>query len=379
MTNTTCFVIGCGNTGNQIAALAADRGINGVAINTSTNDLDTVVSKVRTIALELSSGISQGAGKDRMTAKEYLRSSIMDLMHDSALRADIAPCHTVFVVCSTSGGTGSGIGPLIYNILRDTFPETNFILCAVLGSQSESKQAQLNSLEFLKEVDSMGDCTYMLYDNETKRNVPLDRALAAVNEDVVADMLVLSGQYNWTTNLESIDAEDMSRLIGTPGRLVVGRLEDVKNPLDADTLETQLLARVKGSSNAPMVKDATIGACAVIADISEEASEYFDIRVPRIKEFLGDPECDFTHHHINETGVPNRIYFIGAGLAMPAGRLETMSEVVNKTPTRKAAAVPNVFDTLPTPTRTRRAKRPGKSETPETIDLKNIISRYMQG
>ena len=71
-------LIGIGNCGNQIAALAKKQGgINVACINTSENDIATLPAEVQDDCYLV--GDSQGSGKDRTEAKKFLKSSLMNL------------------------------------------------------------------------------------------------------------------------------------------------------------------------------------------------------------------------------------------------------------------------------------------------------------
>ena len=74
-------VIGLGNTGNQIAALAAEElKIPAMAINSSEKDLETIANKIPKILISDTEGTSKGAGKNRALAKSYLKDSILSII-----------------------------------------------------------------------------------------------------------------------------------------------------------------------------------------------------------------------------------------------------------------------------------------------------------
>ena len=79
-------VIGLGNTGNQIAALASQMlKIPVLAVNSSQKDLETVTDTIPKRLIVDADGLSQGAGKNRQLAKKYLKDSIMGLLSLGAL------------------------------------------------------------------------------------------------------------------------------------------------------------------------------------------------------------------------------------------------------------------------------------------------------
>lgn len=208
-------IIGLGNTGNQVAALAKEKlGIPVVAINSSEKDLETVPNNIPKKLISDKDGLSAGAGKDRNLAKSYLKDSITNLLKDQEMIDMISPLDVVFVVSSTGGGTGSGTAPLLANILEATFADTKVIMIGVLPVNNEALSAHVNTLEYLNELYKvMENQTYMLYDNDKCSGMPSYKLLEKVNNEIVKDIDVLRCTYNFTTKLDSIDDRDAKRLI----------------------------------------------------------------------------------------------------------------------------------------------------------------------
>ena len=115
-------IIGIGNTGNQVAALAMKKlNIPVLAINSSEKDLETVPDGVPRRLISDKSGLSQGAGKNRALAKKYLKESIMGFLAEETMQKFILDLDVLFVVSSTGGGTGSGTAPLMTSIISSTY------------------------------------------------------------------------------------------------------------------------------------------------------------------------------------------------------------------------------------------------------------------
>ena len=75
-------VIGLGNAGSQVAALAMEKlGVAALAINSSEKDLQTIPSSVPHVLI----GDTKGAGKERSAAKKFLKDSIMTIINDKEL------------------------------------------------------------------------------------------------------------------------------------------------------------------------------------------------------------------------------------------------------------------------------------------------------
>lgn len=81
-------VIGIGNCGSQIAALAMKKlNVPVLAINSSERDLQTLPGDVPSFMI----GDAKGAGKERAAAKEMLKSSIMTILNDDKYQ-DVFRC-----------------------------------------------------------------------------------------------------------------------------------------------------------------------------------------------------------------------------------------------------------------------------------------------
>ena len=167
-------VIGLGNTGNQIAALAAEElKIPAMAINSSEKDLETIANKIPKILISDTEGASKGAGKNRALAKSYLKDSILSIISKEDVQTFISDLNVLFLVSSTGGGTGSGTALLMANIISSMFVDTHVIIVGILPVMSEALSAHVNSLEYLNELyGNLENQTYMLYDNDSLYNIP---------------------------------------------------------------------------------------------------------------------------------------------------------------------------------------------------------------
>jgi cell division GTPase FtsZ len=226
-------IIGLGNTGNQVASLAQkELKIPVMAINSSEKDLETIPADVPKRIISSSKGHTKGAGKDRNLAKSYLKDSIMEFLTEEEVKNFLKPLEVVFIVSSTGGGTGSGTAPIMANIIRDAVENIKVILVGVLPVNNEALSAHVNTLEYLNELYTiLEDQTYMLYDNDRFSDLPSWQMMEKVNSEIVKDINVIRCTYNYTTKFDSIDEQDMLRLVSFPGRITVARLENITERL----------------------------------------------------------------------------------------------------------------------------------------------------
>lgn len=375
-------IIGLGNTGNQVAALAKEKlGIPVVAINSSEKDLETVPNNIPKKLISDKDGLSAGAGKDRNLAKSYLKDSITNLLKDQEMIDMISPLDVVFVVSSTGGGTGSGTAPLLANILEATFADTKVIMIAVLPVNNEALSAHVNTLEYLNELYKvMDNQTYMLYDNDKCAGMPSYKLLEKVNNEIVKDIDVLRCTYNFTTKLDSIDDRDAKRLISFPGRIVVSRVEDFKEKdTDNMSIEDMLIDNIKKNCHVDAQRDKKIMASGIITNLSQALTEEFDNNIPKVRDFTGDPIHAFNHIYVNDDRkMPNNVYLIMSGLTPVNDKINLISDRIEEIEARqKTLEADDALSAVELNALSSKISDKTKTSDATTVDLKDIFSKFM--
>ena len=283
--------IGIGNAGNQIAELAAKtQGIPGIAINSSNSDL-VGVGSIPTLTL----GDSKGAGKNRDEAKKFIRSQIGAILKEATLCELIESNDYIFMISSIGGGTGSGMTPVMTDILSKRYPSKKFVIIGVYPPISESIAAQQNAIDFLKEVNSgMPDVTYMSYDNQKYADLPVSECLQSVNRDIVSDLVVLRGDYRYTTVYNSIDDKDLHNIIATPGRLACYSAKNIKEKdVDNKTLDDIMIDVIKNkSSQVELDRDKIVKRLGLITSLTPNLNAVLKSDIRDIKSLkIGRASC----------------------------------------------------------------------------------------
>lgn len=376
-------VIGLGNTGNQIASLAYEQlKIPVMAVNSSEKDLETISNNIPKKLISDASGESKGAGKNRQLAKKYLKDSIMTFLSSEDVQDFIGDLDVLFVVSSTGGGTGSGTSLIMSSIIASMFVDVHVITIGVLPVMNEALSAHVNTLEYLNELYSTLDGqTYMLYDNDKYSGMPSYKMMNLVNEEVVKDIDVLRCTYNYTTKYDSIDEEDMRRLISFPGRILVARLEDIKErDLDKDTIEDLLIKKIKSNAHTEIQRDQKVIATGIIANLSEAVFSDFDNHIEKVRDFIGDPDHDFNHLYVNEERkMPNNVFLIIGGLSVVNDRITKISdrieEIEQKQKTREEE---NSLNDLGVSELSQKVSSKDKSKKPtaSNVDIAGIFSKF---
>lgn len=323
----TVGVIGIGNAGSQVAVLAKQENIDAVVINSSENDLSTIPESIVKFPL----GDLRGAGKNRQEAKQFLKQSVSKILNESKFISFMTAKDVVFIISSTGGGTGSGISPIISEILKKSFPDSYIVLVGILPRLDEAYSTQINTLEYTNELYKKLDRpTYMMYDNDKIKNEPSHIMMQKINQSIIDDIKVIIGTYNYTTKYSSIDEKDMTMIISTTGRMVVSSYKNIREKdLDKISIDEALEKDLKEGSHAEVQTDRIIKRSGVIADLSETLAEKFDDKLSGLQKFIGAPVEEFSHIAINvDKSLPNNVFFIGAGLSPITDRIEKINERV---------------------------------------------------
>lgn len=377
-------IIGIGNAGNQVAVLANEElRLPVMAINSSEKDLETVPDSVPKKIITDKDKQSQGAGKNRKLAKSYLKDSIMGFLSSEEVKEFITSLDVVMIVSSTGGGTGSGTAPLMTSIINSTFAGVKTILVGILPVNGEALSSHVNTLEYLNELyTSLPDQTYMLYDNDKLGNIPSYQMMEKVNREVIKDVNVIQCKYNVTTKFDSIDEEDMQRIISFPGRIVVARLEDIKEKdCDNTTLEDMLIDNLKKNCHVEAQRDKKVTASGVITNLSLALSETFDNHIPKVREFIGTPIHDFNHIAINEDRkMPNNVFLILSGLTPVNDKIHKISDRVDEINERqKQMEEENALNDIQLKDLSDKVsdqdKKDGIGDT-DKVDLQSIFSKF---
>lgn len=328
-------VIGIGNCGNQVAKLASEElACDVLALNSSTSDLSILPDSIPSICL----GDERGAGKNRLEAKTFLKNSIMGMIREESFKNFMTDKDIIFIVSSTGGGTGSGMAPILSQIIRQSFHdkdgnEVAVILVGVLPKLSEAYSTQVNTLEYLTELyNTLEDPTYMLYDNDKMSKESTTVMMKGINESIVQDIKILSGYYNTSTPYSSIDQKDAKMIIQTQGRIVLANVMKIKEKdLDDVTIEDLLIEQIKKNTHAEIDRNKVVQRTGIITNLSENLNSRFDTHLGQVQEFIGSPVEEFEHVVVNaERSIDNNVFLIMAGLTSVNDRINKIKDRIEE-------------------------------------------------
>lgn len=331
-------IIGVGNCGSQVANLAEKKYphlFDSVYINSSESDL-SMIDNNDAIKFKIGSREDiEGSGKNRSKMKEYLMNDINKIIVNEDFQDIIATKKYCFIITSAAGGTGSGASPVLTEVMRQIFPDVNFILVGVLPQLTASLMEQANALEFLTELyDVLGsDTTYMIYDNESMSGLPTTKVLEAVNESIVEDLRVLTMIDNYPTPYESIDEADLESIITTPGRLLVTRVTSglTEKAMEDTNLDDIIIKTIKRSTHAETDRNKKVLRWGVITYFTEAVNALYNSELEGLANFLGTPIERFNHNAINDKlETLNFLYLVASGLSPINDRVKKITDRIDE-------------------------------------------------
>lgn len=387
--STKFAIVGVGNCGSQVANLAEKKYpelFESIYINSSEADLAMVTSETKLKFKIGDRSEIEGSGKNRSKMKEFLLADINKILGSEELQECIASKRYCCIVTSAAGGTGSGAAPVLMELLRQMFPDTNFILIGVLPQMKASLMEQGNALEFLKELyDVLGDgTTYMIYDNETTAGLPATQALEVVNDNIVEDLKILTGIDNIPTPYESIDDADMESIITTPGRLLVTRITSglTEKAMEDSNLDDIIIKNIKKSCHTETDRNKKVVRWGIITYFTDEVNALYANALDGLANFIGTPIERFNHNAINPNGEElNYLYVIASGLSPINDRVKKINDKIEALQKALAGDETNkykfsgesAYDVME-----QRKKDAKKSHQPDVVDPDSIFKKFMK-
>lgn len=226
-------IIGVGQGGTSLGVeLAKSVGMNDfnkfISFNLSKSDLDSVSNFIHKENLIQLVDSSFGSGKNRNKSKGLLGyEDIREKIINETNRVFNGECNLIFVLFSTGGGTGSGVGPILTSIIESDEikkPSKNgkplVFGIPLLPDQSEGEIAQENTIEALKEMSYLCDkkvARFILVDNNKYNDIKEDvTRWQAINADVVK-FLTRYLTVSYTSQFSNLDFEDRMNALAVPG------------------------------------------------------------------------------------------------------------------------------------------------------------------
>ena len=238
--------VAVGQAAGNIGRLFEQKGFSVIYVNTSQEDLDTLEKA------KFKYHIPQGEGcnKDRRKAKQLVIDDFDNIAAEieSKVKADM-----IFVIFASGGGTGSGAGPMLIDLLIDEGKTVGAI--TIIPAPDESPKSHMNSYECFSELTKIaGTGSCFIIDNENGEKLELNAAfvdsLAAFLE-IPEKHKSIKGNIDKAEIMETLKAHGVSVVVCSKGKESADVIQAVKEsalaPLEPDRAVKYITASLAGN------------------------------------------------------------------------------------------------------------------------------------
>lgn len=238
--------VAVGQAAGNIGRLFEQKGYAVIYVNTSQEDLDTL--DMAKFKYHIPQG--EGCNKDRRKAKQLVMDDFDNIAAEieSKVKADM-----IFLIFASGGGTGSGAGPMLTDLLIDEGKTVGVI--TVLPALSESVKSHINSYEcFLELTEIAGTGACFIIDNDNGDKLELNRIFAesfAAFLEIPEKHKSVKGNIDRAEVMETLRAHGVSVVIRSKGKESADIIQSVKNnalaPLEPDRAVKYITASFAGN------------------------------------------------------------------------------------------------------------------------------------
>lgn len=262
--NSKIGFIAVGQAGGNIGQLLEAAGYPVLYLNTSKEDLDTLKNAKH--KYHIAGG--EGCNKDRNKAKQLV---IDDFDNIAAKIDEILNCEILFAVFAAGGGTGSGAGPMLVDLLLDGSNRYVGVI-TVMPAQTESIKSQINAYEcFTELVQIEASAATFIIDNDKGDKMELNPKFVEAFNDFV-DI-----PRNYRSDRGNIDVAEIMEALKAHGMAVVMSYEN-SNIADILTgLVNNIFAPVELDKHIKYIAAALDDSISDLADIQKNVGVPIDI------------------------------------------------------------------------------------------------------
>jgi len=316
-------ILGVGQAGGNIAEIASSMGFQTALINTNQRDglVNTRVEKKYFVP-----GYN-GAGQDRSIGLRAVNENYREMI--DFVQKSFKNIRHLLVAFSTDGGTGSGMSPLLIDLLLDQLPGVNIGAIAVVPDRNVLAGNRINAAECIEEISKIDSLSSVfLVDNDQMRKLNPQSSKHQIylssNHQVMEAINHVLQVTKKSSFYGNFDETDLMNILGTRGVTIISSaaITDAKTTSDVASKIQQSWAN---SIFCP-VEAAGVIRAGLIYEGPEKMAKL--INVPAVFEKVGEPLELFEGTYISESDPT--ITTILAGLPFPARRMQTLEESLEK-------------------------------------------------
>jgi cell division GTPase FtsZ len=281
--------VAIGQAGGNIGRLLEEKGYSVLFVNTSKEDLDTL----HDVKYRYHIPDGEGCNKDRSKAKKLIIDNYDSLSKEISEKINK---DMLFVIFSSGGGTGSGVGPMLIDLLSDDKKTVGAI--TVLPGQTESLKSHINAYEcFCELTEIYGMASTFILDNDKN---PDKLKLNSIFVNMFTRYLDIPAKYK--SEKGNIDKAEIEETLKSRGMTIISSLGESNGSVSS------LISSFSKNIFAPIEDDR------VIKYISLSGVE--NINIKELEKVVGTPIDTFRTY--NEASTICML----AGLSYPQKRLD---------------------------------------------------------
>jgi len=316
-------ILGVGQAGGNIAEIAISMGFQAALINTNQRDgtVNTRVEKKYFVP-----GYS-GAGQNRSIGLKAVKENYRELI--DFVKRSFKNIKLLLVAFSTDGGTGSGMSPLLIDLLLDQLPGINIGAIAVVPDRNVLAGNRINAAACIEEISRIEALSSVfLVDNDQLRKTNPQSSkhqiyLSSNHQvmDAINNVLQVTKKSSLFGNF---DETDLMNILSTRGVTIISSttITDARTTADVSSKIQQSWVN---SIFCPVESTGVIRA-GLIYEGPESMAKL--INVPTIFDKVGEPLELFEGTYISESDPT--ITTVLAGLSFPARRLKALEDLLEK-------------------------------------------------
>ena len=338
--------IGLGQCGSNVTEIAELYGYRTAVCNTSPEDLESIELVKNKVLL----GTNGGAGKDRKLAKKDAKENynkIVTLVKEKFENIDM-----IYFVFSAGGGTGSGMSPMMIDVVRRLVPTKKFGCVTILPCKNESPVAQINAVGCLKEIIRL-EIPSFIVDNDKmiskSKNATRKDLFDKVNNYIIDCFNLILNTKRTPSKYGNLDQQDIIKLLSTAGATVItttaiGSTEKKEKDF---SLQRRLMTSWDNSYFAPIVYDKQITRAGFIYEVNADTTKL--INYDSLNTEIGTPLEIFEgfYEPKDKTEV---VISILTGLSYPIDRINEIKKIAEsgKNALDKSTDYSSVFEDFDT-------------------------------
>lgn len=311
--------LGIGQCGGNIASLFESNGYNCLFINTCEQDLNSLPISVK---FRFKIRNAEGCNHDRNKAIRYAKLHYKEIINQ--IQDKLLSCDLIYFCFSTAGGTGSGFAPMLLEMCSEAFPDKYFGCVAVLPSENESPQVQLNAYECYKEISKIEKLASVFTLDNNKQKDKL-----AINLLFFQRFNAIINIHKFTNTRGNIDKAELFKMLYTRGNAYISECKYTA----PDELSANLIKSWEESN--------------VFADIEKDRqikylglSTLHEPQLESLQKYIGTPFDVFQNYHNN-----NNITIL-SGLSFPKARINTIIEKIKNNKDIIKRSLENPLDSI---------------------------------